>query len=212
MAAMLAATPAFAADVVQAGDPGAIAGSPTPNSLAAAAAFDASTGAPVIVTFESAQPHFTYTNGTPTSAPLGSGSAVWARNTTPGGRYLLELVGSPTTLTFASPISSFGVFLTGVQLNTLSFSFDDGTAQNVAVTNYGSGTQFFGLSNLANPISSITLLNPNDVIGLDDIRFTTATTGAVPEPSTWALMLLGFGAVGWAMRSRTGRKLADTRA
>jgi hypothetical protein len=26
--------------------------------------------------------------------------------------------------------------------------------------------------------------------------------GAVPEPSTWAMMLLGFGAVGFAMRRR----------
>jgi hypothetical protein len=25
---------------------------------------------------------------------------------------------------------------------------------------------------------------------------------AVPEPSTWALMLLGFGAVGWGLRRR----------
>ena len=26
--------------------------------------------------------------------------------------------------------------------------------------------------------------------------------GAVPEPASWALMLLGFGAIGWAMRCR----------
>jgi hypothetical protein len=30
----------------------------------------------------------------------------------------------------------------------------------------------------------------------------TQTPAAVPEPSTWALMLLGFGAVGFSMRSR----------
>lgn len=30
-------------------------------------------------------------------------------------------------------------------------------------------------------------------------------TAAVPEPGTWALMLLGFGAVGWAMRRGNGR-------
>ncbi|WP_251567154.1 PEPxxWA-CTERM sorting domain-containing protein [Erythrobacter sp. 3-20A1M] len=33
----------------------------------------------------------------------------------------------------------------------------------------------------------------------------TATAGGVPEPATWALMLLGFGALGWAMRSRKPR-------
>jgi hypothetical protein len=36
----------------------------------------------------------------------------------------------------------------------------------------------------------------------------SATTGAVPEPATWALMLLGFGMVGYAMRTRPAvRKL-----
>ena len=31
--------------------------------------------------------------------------------------------------------------------------------------------------------------------------------GAVPEPSTWAMLLLGFGAVGGAMRSRRRQKV-----
>ena len=33
-----------------------------------------------------------------------------------------------------------------------------------------------------------------------------ATTGAVPEPGTWAMMLLGFGAVGFAIRRKKGSK------
>ena len=36
--------------------------------------------------------------------------------------------------------------------------------------------------------------------------------GAVPEPSTWAMMLLGFGFVGGAMRSRRKHKLTVSRA
>ena len=38
----------------------------------------------------------------------------------------------------------------------------------------------------------------------DDITFGSATPGnnAVPEPATWAMLLLGFGAIGGAMRSR----------
>jgi hypothetical protein len=33
--------------------------------------------------------------------------------------------------------------------------------------------------------------------------------GAVPEPATWAMMLVGFGGIGAAMRSRrsTGREV-----
>jgi len=33
--------------------------------------------------------------------------------------------------------------------------------------------------------------------------------GAVPEPATWAMMLLGFGAVGFAMRRRQRPALAQ---
>jgi hypothetical protein len=31
------------------------------------------------------------------------------------------------------------------------------------------------------------------------VRF-TAQSASVPEPATWAMMLLGFGAIGFAMR------------
>lgn len=36
--------------------------------------------------------------------------------------------------------------------------------------------------------------------GLSEVRF--AGVSAVPEPATWAMMLLGFGAVGYSMRRR----------
>ena len=36
-----------------------------------------------------------------------------------------------------------------------------------------------------------------------------AATGAVPEPATWAMMLVGFGGLGAAMRSRRTTRLAD---
>ncbi|NTZ41676.1 PEP-CTERM sorting domain-containing protein, partial [Altererythrobacter sp. SALINAS58] len=32
--------------------------------------------------------------------------------------------------------------------------------------------------------------------------FNTGSTPAVPEPTTWAMMLFGFGAIGFAMRRR----------
>lgn len=38
-------------------------------------------------------------------------------------------------------------------------------------------------------------------VGLDNISV-DSTTGSVPEPSTWAMMLLGFGAIGVSMRRR----------
>lgn len=54
-------------------------------------------------------------------------------------------------------------------------------------------------------ITRIEIVNITDAagIGLDDFRFTLSS--AVPEPSTWAMMLLGFGGMGVALRRR--RKL-----
>jgi hypothetical protein len=45
-------------------------------------------------------------------------------------------------------------------------------------------------------------------VGIDNVDFTVSAidTGAVPEPATWALMILGFGAAGAALRRR-GRAL-----
>lgn len=45
--------------------------------------------------------------------------------------------------------------------------------------------------------------------GLDNIAFDVRATGVVvPEPSTWALLILGFGLVGSTMRRRGAAKLA----
>lgn len=51
-------------------------------------------------------------------------------------------------------------------------------------------------------ITRIEISNVTDLVGLgfDDFRFTSSS--AVPEPATWAMMLLGFGAMGVAIRRR----------
>jgi hypothetical protein len=41
---------------------------------------------------------------------------------------------------------------------------------------------------------------------VDDISLSTESiVNGVPEPSTWAMMLLGFGAIGWAVRRQRSR-------
>jgi hypothetical protein len=42
----------------------------------------------------------------------------------------------------------------------------------------------------------------SDDIGLDNIRFGQSAVAAVPEPATWALMILGFGGAGAMLRRR----------
>lgn len=43
-------------------------------------------------------------------------------------------------------------------------------------------------------------------IVFDDVTLGSATPGAVPEPGTWAMMLLGFGFAGGALRYRRGKR------
>jgi hypothetical protein len=40
------------------------------------------------------------------------------------------------------------------------------------------------------------------MIGLDDLSVTGPTVGAVPEPSTWAMMILGFAGIGFMVYRR----------
>lgn len=50
---------------------------------------------------------------------------------------------------------------------------------------------------------SVTFVGPDATLGVDDFNFTLAGGGGgVPEPATWAMMLIGFGIVGGAMRGR----------
>lgn len=205
MAAALA-TQANAATITQAGDPGVGQGGATPNSNAAAAAFDAANTPSFIETFEDADADgFTFSAGTITSTPAGGGSSVFGFNTTPGGSYVLELFGQSSTFTFTNAVSAFGFYLSGVQLGNLTVSFVDGGQQSIGITNNGSGVQFFGASGFSSAVSGFTIGNTGDIIGVDDLRFTSANA-AVPEPSVWAMMIVGFFGMGAMLRRAKARR------
>lgn len=70
-----------------------------------------------------------------------------------------------------------------------------------------SGQNFFGfLADPTTPITSIGIVaGPNTVIssiGQFRVGGISTTAEPVPEPGTWALLLVGFGALGFAMRRR----------
>lgn len=196
---------AHAANITQASDPGVGQGGATPNSDAAAAAFDAANTPSFIETFEDADADgFTFSAGTITNNPTGGGASVFGFNTTPGGQYVLELFGEAPTFTFTNAVSAFGFYLTGVQLGDLTVNFVDGGQQSIGINNNGSGVQFFGASGFSSAISSFSISNVNDIIGVDDLRFTAAN--AVPEPSVWAMMIVGFFGLGSAVRRGKARQ------
>jgi len=62
---------------------------------------------------------------------------------------------------------------------------------------------FVGYTSAANDIFGIGVgpsASANDSFAIDDLRFTTG--GVVPEPTTWAMMVIGFGGVGAMIRRK----------
>lgn len=144
----------------------------------------------------------------------------------PGATKFLELTNATVTFTFTSPTHSFGVYLTGVQssLNSsalssnLNVSFTDANGaqtENIASigeTGANGGTTFFGFTDTAG-FTSITLTDPNpgtsDVFGISQLQFNSTASAPVttaPEPRSWALMMVGIGMGGAALRRNRGRR------
>jgi hypothetical protein len=111
-----------------------------------------------------------------------------------------------TSINFALASGTFNNLefnLTGASGSaTFNITDNEGTVFNF-VRALGNGSNFFGFvgidgQSIANvSITGATFLDIRQV-RLDE----TPRIGAVPEPSTWAMMLIGFGAVGVGMRRR----------
>jgi hypothetical protein len=102
----------------------------------------------------------------------------------------------------------------------LSFTFTPGITYSVGATSSVGGS--FAVDYISNSVGGFNFLtgnqNSNGVFGNTTLNTgqnccdvatafrTSLVNGAVPEPSTWAMMLLGFGFVGGAMRAAKRRQ------
>jgi hypothetical protein len=123
---------------------------------------------------------------------------------------LFSIVG--TTVTGSTPTLTFSPDFTFNLLAGSSYYFgiisdsalDVGTINNGAITLTQNGlTATGGNSNYTNFASPISAGNAFASINL----VLLGSQGAVPEPATWMMMLIGFGAIGWSVRR--GRKSAQ---
>lgn len=127
-----------------------------------------------------------------TSSSNGQASFTAADGTLDIGSILLTNGG-----TFTS--AEFNLF--NASANTTSVAITvNGVTQNF---NIGNGQNFFGIQATGGDTISSISFNTNGS-GVQDLRQVRlgGVAAAVPEPGTWALMLLGFGAVGVSMRRR----------
>lgn len=91
----------------------------------------------------------------------------------------------------------------------LDFSINGSSIGSLtASSTTGLWTQFYSTWNSgASTTASIALVNQNTASGgndftLDDIAFGTTRPGGVPEPASWALMIMGVGLAGAVIRRR----------
>jgi PEP-CTERM motif len=104
---------------------------------------------------------------------------------------------SVATFAFSKPTNSFGFYTTGVQTvftATLTVGFNDGASETLDLPiNIDGGASFFGFTDTS-PFKSVTITDVatasgTDAWGIDNVSY---NFGVIPEPSTWALMGLGF--------------------
>lgn len=210
-------------------DPGATSTSPRPISDAAAASFAAAAGSTTLVTFEGL-PLGPFTNltiapgvtingadlvGNPQTirnSPLSTPEELYGYNTTPGGSEFVSLFGGSLTFSFASPVQAFGAYVIGEQTNLAQarITFNDGTTQSIGIPGSGAGgVDFIGFTNVGTSISSVTFTPGNDIVGVDDVRF-SANVSPAPEPS--GVLLLGTLLAGtglWRRRRGSPRSVGE---
>ncbi|OYW46017.1 MAG: hypothetical protein B7Z33_09595 [Sphingomonadales bacterium 12-68-11] len=187
------------------------------NTLASASAFDAAVPSATLYDFESPAPAGlswsigSILNGVPVAG------CEWrcGYNTTSGGEWYLSHPSGWMTFTFDNPINAFGVVVTGLQASLVGgatwVQFNDGAEQSIYLPAVeGGGGAFIGFTNLASSFSSVSFYSRSDILGFDDLRFGFVQpgggAGAVPEPATWAMMILGFAVIGGALRSHKRRE------
>lgn len=140
--------------------------------------------------------------------PPADGNGAPPANSNPSGTpYLSVLGGGSATYTFAGPVSAFQFDWGSIDsYNTLTIH---GSGNTIVVPgsnfiNPANGNQAaaatngrFTVSGTAGEIfTGVTFSSTGNSFEVDNL----AVRSAVPEPATWAMMMIGFGAIGFGLR------------
>lgn len=125
------------------------------------------------------------------------------------------VLNNPITIAYAGGlISKLELNVNALSSGDVTFKFAGGNSDGLVLGSYGLGSNGSDFFNAFNGTFQSVTLSFGSGATVEDIRQVRMTTApAVPEPATWATMLLGFGLIGGAMRSARRRpKLAATPA
>lgn len=128
---------------------------------------------------------------------VGSGgyASMWLSFATPTSGFLAEVFWTDNEST---NLNSAGLFAYDSSMNLIEY---------IAFNNNGNSTGmqsgYYGFSEATADIAYIYFDNSH--IGARNMSYVGPEinqVGPIPEPATWAMMLLGFGAIGWASKRR----------
>jgi hypothetical protein len=117
------------------------------------------------------------------------------------------------TFTFTGQTKAFGFYTTGVQTSftaAIIVSLIDGSTSSFNLPlNVNGGVSYFGIVD-DTPFTSVSIVNTSqpgqsDAWGIDNISYNLVLRphdDIVPEPASWAMLVMGFGLVGATMRRR----------
>ena len=147
--------------------------------------------------------------------PPADGDGAPPANSVPSGTpYLAVQGGGSATFNFLAPVSAFQFDWGSIDgYNTLGFFSNQGgdivipgsdftnTPANGNQVAAGTNGLFTVTGATGEFFTSVTFASSQNSFEVDNL----AAVSAVPEPATWAMMLIGFGAVGHSMRKRRTR-------
>ncbi|WP_205479130.1 PEPxxWA-CTERM sorting domain-containing protein [Sphingomonas arenae] len=189
----------------------------------AAATFDYVPGAGGLGSGEVSYADFDTTTGSPSGSgflylsPPSSNQGAEPATGDQGDIFFSVLGGGDATFTFADPLSQVGFdYGSADDYNTFVVYLASGgtetwTGQDIlnTIPAAANGDRSSMVTNgrltftasAGDAITGIRLLSSRNSLEIDNI----GVVSAVPEPGTWAMMLLGFGAIGFTMRRRQAK-------
>lgn len=183
------------------------------------------TGPEVIANLGAGGPNIVHFNGDTTGAANefrlqnGQGQAdITAAEMTPGGtpNDTFDILSGNIFLTGNEGMSWIELGLTGTDSGTVDFILTDnlGNDWNFFDLVLGEGNTHFGFQALNNQLITNLFYSidnpPGGITTIKQVRILReGDAPVVPEPATWAMMIMGFGAVGYSIRRRRKTKLAQ---
>lgn len=140
--------------------------------------------------------------------PTGSVSGQYVAPAGDSTPYLAILGGGSATTTFATDVRSFSFdYSTVDSYNLVKIAYADGGSESftgsfiLGALPSGVSSGSFIVNGDGRAIGGLTLSTSSNSFEVDNLAV-SAGLGTVPEPASWALMVAGFGLIGFAARLR----------